>query len=230
MVESGISQTHQQLPDGGTERSTDTHRVRTTGEDTSNEDWPRLQRDSARSYTNEDQDEPWGSLLIPGNTWRGGGSGSSRGAIRGRGRGIHSRERGIHVRGRVRPTNRLDIRPARSSSYSSYRGYDTRQHGQIRGTVIGSDTSDSGIRAAQKHQRPRPTGPGVFVSRLHPGTKTNDVVTHIRSKTGLRVEVVQLQTKFRSYSSFFVAIDKSSMSRLLDPKQWPKDTLVKEYV
>ena len=97
-------------------------------------------------------------------------------------------------------------------------------------TVIGTNSVFTGNLRTAVSRNQRPRGPGVFVSRLHPETKTNDLVVHIRSKTGLRLEVQQLQTRYRSYSSFFVAIDRTTMDRLFDPKLWPSGALVKEYI
>lgn len=134
-----------------------------------------------------------------------------------RGRG-HQRG-GFHSRPSQVPQGRSSYHPQRPAS---------------RGTVLyGTDSrvETGGIRAADRRQRkPRPKGPGIFVSRLHPETQENELASHIRRKSGLRCDVVKLQTRYRTYSSFFVSIDRASMPKLFEPTYWPKDALVTEYV
>ena len=101
------------------------------------------------------------------------------------------------------------------------------RHGQS--SVMGSAVDIKGLRAVSRYQYSKPNVPGVFLSRLHPRTSEEDIARHIREKTGLRLKVQRLRTKYRHYSSFHVAIEKSLMARLFVSKMWPRDTLVKEY-
>ena len=132
-----------------------------------------------------------------------------------------------HSRPSRNVTNRTNHRGNSNSRLQPHRTLPKMNGGLS--AVTGSAVDIRGLRAVTRNQYMRPNVPSVFVSRLHPRTSEEDIARHIREKTGLRLKVQRLQTKYRYYSSFHLAVEKSLMSRLFVSRLWPQDTLVKEY-
>ena len=70
---------------------------------------------------------------------------------------------------------------------------------------------------------------GVFLSRLLPRTSPQTVQKHILTESGERLRVEKLNTRFDTYSSFFIRCEKPVRDRILNPYIWPKGSLVKLY-
>ena len=120
--------------------------------------------------------------------------------------------------------SRLPFRTVQSST-----GQQTPQSRIITGSHGNQGTGELKSASHPRQSLPKPEGPGLFVTRLHPRTNEQDVTVHIRKKTGLRLSVLKLRTKHRGYTSFFVSVDKNMMDRLLVSNKWPVGALVKEF-
>ena len=70
---------------------------------------------------------------------------------------------------------------------------------------------------------------GIFVTNLHPKTTSQQLDTFIRRETGLKMVSEKLQTRFSTYSSFYIRSDQRNRSMLMDPYLWPEDCKVKPY-
>ena len=118
------------------------------------------------------------------------------------------------TRGRGVYHGRTFTRSSNSSHSATTRHYGRDSSGDgVRSrtrTVIGTDSVFSGSLRTAVTKNKRPSGPGVFVSRLHPETKTNELVVHIRNKTGLRVEVQQTTENPPVCESFYLNLNFTS--------------------
>lgn len=91
--------------------------------------------------------------------------------------------------------------------------------------------STHSIRAAPSHHpRKKSSDADLFITRLHSDTTTHDVLCHIKSQIGSnRVTVIQLKTKFDSYTSFKVCVPMNKKLVVEDSKNWPEGVLVKRF-
>ena len=86
----------------------------------------------------------------------------------------------------------------------------------------------STISVAQRPQRPqRPKA--LFVTKLSPDTTAADIKKHIASLDLSPISCRRLQTKFQSYSSFYIEVDEETLQRLNDPSMWPLGCLFKPF-
>ena len=96
--------------------------------------------------------------------------------------------------------------------------------------VFGSGVR-TGIRAIPKDAKSNVRGnqviTGVFVTRLDPNTSPREIQQHIKTETGMFTKPEKLQTKYPTYTSFYIPGDKLTRDRLLEPTLWPAGTLVK---
>ena len=70
---------------------------------------------------------------------------------------------------------------------------------------------------------------GVFVTRLDPKTSEAQINRHVLQELSLRIRAERLDTKYNSYSSFFIRCDGKVRRQLLDADRWPQKVLVKPY-
>ena len=70
---------------------------------------------------------------------------------------------------------------------------------------------------------------GIFVTSLHPKTSAQQLDTFVRRETGLKVTSEKLQTRFESYSSFYIPCEQRLRNDLMDPYLWPAYCKVKPY-
>jgi hypothetical protein len=68
---------------------------------------------------------------------------------------------------------------------------------------------------------------GVFVSRFAPRTSSNQIQQHIRHETGLSIRAEKLDTRYNSYSSFYIPGDRRTRDQLMTSDLWPVGTLIK---
>ncbi len=68
---------------------------------------------------------------------------------------------------------------------------------------------------------------GLFVSRLSPRTTINNIQQHVRRETGLSIRAEKLDTRFGSYSSFFIRGDRRLRDQLMSAHIWPEGTFIK---
>ncbi|KAH8026315.1 hypothetical protein HPB51_019554 [Rhipicephalus microplus] len=78
----------------------------------------------------------------------------------------------------------------------------------------------STISVAQRPQRPR-RPKSFFVTKLSRDTSAADIKKHIASLDLSSISCRRLQTKFQSYSSFYIELDEQTLQRLNDPSMWP---------
>ena len=108
----------------------------------------------------------------------------------------------------------------------------------VDGNVIIGKGMSTGIRTASKtsailRHHPKMSSnrhiSGVFISRLDSKTTAKQLHFHIKREAGRICHPEKLPTKFRSYSSFYIAGDKNLRAMLMDPYLWPAGTLIKPF-
>ena len=82
---------------------------------------------------------------------------------------------------------------------------------------------------AMVNSNPNRTVTGVFITRLDPRTSPHKIELHIRHETGLNVRAEKLDTKWDSYSSFYIGGDRYIRDTIMYPGLWPAGVLVKHY-
>lgn len=116
----------------------------------------------------------------------------------------------------------------------------TQRHTNTSDIVIGSGahslkaaqsvTSYSGSRTHKDMETRQPKQcTGVFVSRLKPKTSCDNVASHVWSVAGHRVDVEKLQTRYQSYTSFYVKCSRHIRMDLLNGELWPSGALIKPF-
>ena len=70
---------------------------------------------------------------------------------------------------------------------------------------------------------------GVFVTRLHPDSTCRQLELHIKRETSLTVRPERLNTRFNTYSSFYIRADKNTRQLLMDSNLWPSGALIKPF-
>ena len=68
---------------------------------------------------------------------------------------------------------------------------------------------------------------GVFITRLSPRLTSRQIENFIKRETGLKVRPEKLETKYNSYSSFYIPGDSQIRSMLLNGSLWPSGALLK---
>ena len=99
------------------------------------------------------------------------------------------------------------------------------------GIVFGKGTAP-GLQAAQHPQHCSSNNrvcSGVFVTNLMPRTTATQMERYIKQETGHAVPVEKLQTRYNTYSSFYIRCEQPLRKELLSPFLWPDDTKVKLY-
>ena len=70
---------------------------------------------------------------------------------------------------------------------------------------------------------------GLFLSRIRPKTTAREIYNLVQDETGISVQVEKLNTRYNTYSSFYIACDRSSVKHLLNKAVWPAGALIKIY-
>ena len=98
------------------------------------------------------------------------------------------------------------------------------------GLVFGKGTAP-GLQAARPQRRTSNNRvcSGVFVTNLMPKTTAVQLERYIKRETGHIVPVEKLQTRYNTYSSFYIRCEQPMRKELLSPFLWPEDTKVKLY-
>ena len=116
----------------------------------------------------------------------------------------------------------------------------TKKQNENDGYCIGSGTF-SGLKAVnpyhkygdntqnQRHQTSK-ICLGVFISRMAPKTSADVIDEHVYWDLGHKVRCEKLDTKYNTYTSFFIRCDGRLKSQLLDARNWPKNALVKPFI
>ncbi|KAH8039008.1 hypothetical protein HPB51_004828 [Rhipicephalus microplus] len=79
----------------------------------------------------------------------------------------------------------------------------------------------SAISIAQRPQQPR-RPKASFATKLSPDTTAADIKKKHNASLDLStISCRRLQTKFQSYSSFYIKVDEQTLQRLNDPLMWP---------
>jgi hypothetical protein len=94
----------------------------------------------------------------------------------------------------------------------------------------------AGVRSIQNY-RPYSAGgqasnncvTGVFVTRLHPATTTNQIKHLVKSQTARTCSPVRLKTRYGGYSSFYIPADQVMRAAIMDQHLWPYGTLIKPF-
>jgi len=82
----------------------------------------------------------------------------------------------------------------------------------------------------RREQGPNRTITGVFISRLHKRTSPENIAKHIRQEINMTVNPEKLQTKFDTYSSFYIRCQSATQRRtLMDTNLWPNGSLIKPF-
>ncbi|XP_006821973.1 uncharacterized protein LOC100368535 [Saccoglossus kowalevskii] len=117
---------------------------------------------------------------------------------------------------------------SRISSVSSDNGFTVVKHKRRngnRGIITGTKNEvTSSLRAV------RTTPPiELFVSRLHPSTTNEDMLSFMRSLGINDVKVTMLKTKFDTYASCKLTMSFATSKTLLDADNWPNDILIRRF-
>ena len=94
-------------------------------------------------------------------------------------------------------------------------------------TNIRSVGKPSKHSTATKQNQRRITG--VFLTRLAPKTSAAQVALHVRKETGLTVRPEKLETKYNTYSSFYIPGDQRCRDELFCKDLWPMGSLLKPF-
>lgn len=73
----------------------------------------------------------------------------------------------------------------------------------------------------------------LFATRFHPDTKAEEMTNYLEKNRGWKVIAVeQLKTKYDSYSSWKLIVNKSGMDKteIMKPENWPKGVLVRPFL
>lgn len=92
-------------------------------------------------------------------------------------------------------------------------------------TIISGANKNSALKTVSK----LPNKKAAFVSRIDPSMKICDVRQLLANKKFKHLKIVQMKTKFSSYSSFFVEVFESELNLLLDSEMWPEGSLITEF-
>ncbi len=80
---------------------------------------------------------------------------------------------------------------------------------------------------ANDNRKPNRSCTGIFVTRLQPKCSTSQVATHIKDISGANTKPEKLQTKYDSYSSFYIRCNNQLRNSLMKPTSWPSGVMVK---
>ena len=128
-----------------------------------------------------------------------------------------------------------------SSRQSSLQRYDEHRNSQsnpqsfsTRDTAVLGMSIAPGLRAVTNHSQKTTksmnrTCTGVFVTRLKPHTTSSNVEAFLRQELGLSVKAEKLQTRYNTYSSFYIACSGHNRAKLIDGTVWPKGSLIKPF-
>lgn len=108
----------------------------------------------------------------------------------------------------------------------SWRTVVTKRQHKKKQPVVGNDDS-SGLLSTDI----RPLK--LFVTRFHPDTKSEDMTNYLQNSKGWKlISIDKLKTKYDSYSSWKIVLNKSGLekSEILKPENWPKGVLVRPFL
>jgi hypothetical protein len=125
---------------------------------------------------------------------------------------------------------------------------DLAVHGMTPGPRA-SDTDEEGFRSVTKRKKPvvigtaksavlrgvqsgvkyLPQTAAVFVTRLAPGTKEEDVSDYVRSVFGVDAQCESLNARYNTYTSFKVVVNANNLEGLMNPMLWPEQVLVRKF-
>ena len=120
------------------------------------------------------------------------------------------------------PMNRSD---ARSNQ-------DRRHKDVIYGAGLSSEIRVATHRRDSKREvakQDHKTVTGVFITRLDPRISPRKIQDYIKRETGIHVNVEKLDTKYNTYSSFYVPADKQVRATLLNAWLWPEGAMLKPF-
>jgi len=116
------------------------------------------------------------------------------------------------------------LHPARTKPPVSQRRQDN---------VIQGKGTAPGLRAVNNSHSNNATSnrscTGVFVTRMQPRTTVSNMETYLRRETGLSVSVEKLNTKFNTYSFFYIPCNSHMRTTLLNENVWPHGALIKPF-
>ena len=96
--------------------------------------------------------------------------------------------------------------------------------------VFGKNKRRLPLSTPSTHNSPHNrTCTGLFVTRLHAKTKEAELEKYIWLNSGYNIKAEQLQTRYNTYSSFFIRADKKLRDALMDPDIWPPKSMVKYF-
>ena len=126
----------------------------------------------------------------------------------------------------------------RTSSYQHRARYssDRRRPKQPKSEVVFGTGIATDIRAVRGRreqqsgeQRKARSVTGVFITRLDPRLSAIKLGSFIRRETGLTVRPQKLDTKYQTYSSYYIPSNGHMRQTLMDPSLWPSGTLLKPF-
>ena len=108
------------------------------------------------------------------------------------------------------------------------------QRSSTHDTAVKGLSTAPGLRAVTNHSQKTAksmnrTCTGVFVTRLKPHTTSSNVEAFLRQELGLSVKAEKLQTRYNTYSSFYIACSGYNRAKLIDGTVWPKGSLIKPF-
>ena len=123
----------------------------------------------------------------------------------------------------------------REQKYHSSSPIRSRNHQQS-DVIFGTGLS-VGIKAASynkdRHEteatHSNRTVTGVFVTRLSPRTTSGQIEKFVKRETGLCVRAEQLETRYNTYSSFYIPCDRNIRNTLLNASIWSEGILLKPF-
>ena len=99
--------------------------------------------------------------------------------------------------------------------------------------IRGKGRYDQKIKPASKHRDREEYAnrsiTGTFISRLSPKASAADIAVFVHRETGLTVRPERLQTKYQSYSSFFIRGNNRQRRTLMSEHLWPRGIIVKAF-
>lgn len=115
--------------------------------------------------------------------------------------------------------------PVRHQRTVVHRSSDPERQTQRPPTTVGT-AKQSVLKTA-----PRPSAePGLFVSRLAPSTEASDVQELLAGLVGDKtVMCTKLKTRYPTYSSFHVSLDKDLFELLNKPEVWPNGCVFRPF-
>ena len=128
-----------------------------------------------------------------------------------------------------------------SARQSSLQRYDEHRNNQsnpqrfsTHDTAVQGLSTAPGLRAVTNHSQKTAmpmnrTCTGILVTRLKPHTTSSNVEAFLRQELGLSVKAEKLQTRYNTYSSFYIACSGHIRAKLIDGTVWPIGSLIKPF-